>query len=209
MMSAAAVRQRHQDLFLRSRNSPNTSAALGALHVQLGRHRRLVGAQEHVGLLLLAEQHRDRRLVLRAQPRHFLGARLQRGIVGVDRQRELDVGRGIFMAAIEFEIVRQRAQLQQRIPHHRIGALEHPAAADREQRVGGEHRLLAVEHVGDVVERMARRFQHPRQQAADLDRRRHGRRAGRHWRSWWTCRAGRRRGNYISASVRRRRRHGR
>ena len=73
------------------------------------------------------------------------------------------------MAAIEFEIVRQRAQLQQRIPHHRIGALEHPAAADREQRVGGEQRLLAVEHVGDMVERMAGRFQHPRQQAADLD----------------------------------------
>ena len=177
--------------------------------MQLGRDRRLVGAQEHVGLLLLAEQRRDRRLVLGAQPRDLLGARLQRGIVGLDRQREFDVGRGVFMAAIEPEIVGQRAQLQQRVPHHRIVALEHPAAADREQRVGGEHRLLAVEHIGDVVERMARRLQYPRQQAADLDRRRHWRRADRHWRSLWTCRAGRRRGNYISASVRRRRRHGR
>ena len=61
------------------------------------------------------------------------------------------------------------AQLLQRLPHHRIGALEHPAAADREQRVGGEYRLFGIEHIGDVVERMAGRFQHPRQQAADLD----------------------------------------
>ena len=73
------------------------------------------------------------------------------------------------MAAIEAEIVGQRAQLQERIPHHRIVALEHPSAADREQRVGGEQRLVAVEDVADVVERMARGFQHARQQAADLD----------------------------------------
>ena len=72
------------------------------------------------------------------------------------------------MAAIEFEIVRQRAQLQQRVPHHRIVALEHPSASDREQRVGSKQRLLAVEHVADVVEGVARCFQHPRQKAPHL-----------------------------------------
>ena len=48
------------------------------------------------------------------------------------------------MPAIEFEVVRQRPQLEQRVPHHRIVALEHPAAADREQRVGGEQRAVFI-----------------------------------------------------------------
>ena len=96
-------------------------------------------------------------------------ARLQCRIVGLDRQRELDVGGGIFVAAIESEIVRQRAQLEKRIPHHGVGALEYPAAADREQRVGGEQRFLGVEHIGDVVERVAGRLQYAPEQAADLD----------------------------------------
>ena len=73
------------------------------------------------------------------------------------------------MAAIELEVVGQGTQLQKRIPHHRIVALEHAAAADREQRVGGKQRLLGVEHVGDVVERMAGCFQHARQQVSYLD----------------------------------------
>jgi hypothetical protein len=47
-----------------------------ALHPHAGRDRRLVGPQEHIGFLLCAEQRRNRRLVGRAQPRHFLGARL-------------------------------------------------------------------------------------------------------------------------------------
>ena len=37
----------------------------GALHAHAGGDRRIVGAQEHVGLLLLAERDRDRRLALR------------------------------------------------------------------------------------------------------------------------------------------------
>ncbi len=55
--------------------------------------------------------------------------------------------------------IRQRAQLQKRIPHHGIVALEYPAAADREQGVSGKHRLLAIEHVvsGEVHDRSAER----------------------------------------------------
>ena len=48
----------------------------GPLQPQRGRDRRLVGAQEHVGLLLVAEQRRDGRLVVRAQPLHLFRARL-------------------------------------------------------------------------------------------------------------------------------------
>ena len=207
MMSAAVGS--HQDLFLRSRNSPNTSAALAPFIRTLAATDGSSARRNTLAFFSSPSSDRNGRLVVGAQPRHFLGARLQRGIVGLDGQRELDVGGGIFMAAIEFEIVGQRPQLQQRVPHHRIGALEHPPAADREQRVGGEQRLLVVEHVADVVERMAGRFQHPRQQAADLDDVALARRADRHWRSWRTCRAARPRGIRISASARRRRRHGR
>ena len=103
----------HQDLFLRSRNSPNTSALTFAFHPHAGGDRRLIGAQEHVGLLFLAERYRNGRLIGGAQPRHFLGARLQRRIVRLDGQREFDIGRGIFVAAIQFEIIGQHAQFEQ------------------------------------------------------------------------------------------------
>ena len=154
---------------MRSRSSPNTSAALAPFMCSLAATSGSSARRNTLAFFSSPSSDGNGRLVVGAQSRHFRGARLQRGIVGVDGERELDVRGRIFVAAIELEIVRQRAQLQQRVPHHRMVALEHAAAADREQRVGGEQRLLAVEHVGDVVERMARRLQHARQQVADLD----------------------------------------
>ena len=74
------------------------------------------------------------------------------------------------MAAIDAGVVRQGTQLEQRLPHHRVGAFEHAPAADREQRVGGEQRFVGVEHVGDMVQRVARRLQHARDERADLHR---------------------------------------
>ena len=148
-------------------------------------------------------------LFVGAQPRHLLGARFQRGIVRLDRQRELDVGSGIFMAAIEFEIVGQRAQLEQRIPHHRIVAFEHPPAADREQRVGGEQRLLGCRTRRRCGRAYGRAFPAPAPAGlptftmSPLPTRRSTLAIG------WPCRAARPRGICISASVRRRRRHGR
>src|SRR5438876_11275375 len=59
-------------------------------------------------------------------------SRAQRGIVGFDRFGEGDIGLGIFVAAIDARVVRQRAQLEQRLPHHLRRALDDPPAADRE-----------------------------------------------------------------------------
>ena len=110
---------RHQDLFLRSRNSPNTSAALAPFMRTLAATDGSSARRNTLAFFSSPSSVGTVGLFVGAQPRHFLGARLQRGIVGLDGERELDVGGGVFMAAIEFEIVGQRAQLQQRVPHHR------------------------------------------------------------------------------------------
>ena len=117
----------HQDLFLRSRNSPNTSAALAPFIRRLAATDGSSARRKTLACFSLPSCHRKGRLARGAQTRHLLGARLQRGIVRFDRQRELDVGSGIFMAAIKPEVVRQRAQLQQQIPHHEDSCLQTPA----------------------------------------------------------------------------------
>jgi hypothetical protein len=99
---------------------------------------------------------------------HLLGARLQRRILRLDGERELHIRCRVFMAAIDARVVGQRPQLEQRVPHHRVVAFEHPPAADREQRVGGEQGLVAIEHVGDVVERVSGCLQHARCERAHL-----------------------------------------
>src|SRR5277367_3462971 len=80
-------------------------------HPHAGGNGRFIRAQKYVGLFLFAKQRRDRRLVLAPQALYFLGAGFQRCIVGLDREREFDVGCGVFMAAIEFEVIRHRPQL--------------------------------------------------------------------------------------------------
>src|SRR3546814_13116147 len=59
--------------------------------------------------------------------------------------------------------------LLQAAPPLRRGALEQPAAAEREQRVAAEQRLGRREPVGDMAARMARHVEHPRRLAADID----------------------------------------
>src|SRR5437588_12067871 len=49
-----------------------------------------------------------------------------------------------------------------------MSTLEHPPATHREQRIRGEKRLFAVENIADVVQRVARCFQYPREQGSDL-----------------------------------------
>ena len=69
---------------------------------------------------------------------------------------------GVFVAAIDLGVVGQRAQLEQRLPHHLGRALDHAAAADREQRVAGEGELVGREQIGDVAGGVARRLDHAR-----------------------------------------------
>ena len=62
-------------------------------------------------------------------------------------------------------VVGQRAQLQHRLPHLLHRAFDHAAAADREQRVAGEHEL-----VGGKVERRRRRGMAGRHDHASFER---------------------------------------
>ena len=52
----SGIRRDHQDLFLRSRNSPNTSAAL-APFIRTPAATEARRAQEHIGFLFVAERH--------------------------------------------------------------------------------------------------------------------------------------------------------
>ena len=95
--------------------------------------------------------------------------RLQRRVAGLDGQGELGIGAGIFVAAIELRLRRQRHQLLQRAPHHRGVAFEQLAAADREQRVADKDDAVVGEVVADMPARVAGRLDHERVGVADLD----------------------------------------
>src|SRR5215467_3853769 len=60
---------------------------------------RLVGTQEHIGPFFIAHAARDGRRARRDLPLGLRGAGLQSGIAGLDRQREADIGVGVFVAA--------------------------------------------------------------------------------------------------------------
>src|SRR3546814_19487137 len=73
------------------------------------------------------------------------------------------------MGAVDPGVVGQGEELLQAAPHLRRGALEQPAAAEREQRVAAEQRLGRREPEGDMAARMARHVAPPRRLAADID----------------------------------------
>src|SRR3546814_13058441 len=73
------------------------------------------------------------------------------------------------MGAVDPGVVGQGEELLQAAPHLRRGALEQPAAAEREQRVAAEQRLGRREPVGDMAARMARHVEPPRRLAAAID----------------------------------------
>ena len=63
----------------------------------------------------------------------------------------------VFVAAIELRVVGKRAQLLERVPHHRMVALDDAAAAERKDRVADEDELFRRHEERDVIERVARR----------------------------------------------------
>src|SRR5256885_16423383 len=93
---------------------------------------------ERVGGLLFAEGARQRRLARGAQALIARLARAERGVAGLHRPGEADVGERVFMPAIHLGVVGQRAQLLQRGEHLLRRALEQSAAAAGEQRVATE-----------------------------------------------------------------------
>src|SRR5262249_2677847 len=64
------------------------------------------------------------------------------------------------MAAIDARVVRQGAQLEQRLPHHLRRALDDAPAADREQRVADEGELVGGKDIADMAPGVSRRLQH-------------------------------------------------
>ena len=85
---------------------------------------------------------------------------MQLVVVGLDRHREPRVRLRVLVRAVDLHVVRQRAQTAERGPHLLRRALEQAAAAQREQRVAAEQRLLLAEGVGDVAAGVARHEEH-------------------------------------------------
>src|SRR5690242_5113134 len=118
-------------------------------------HAGLVGAQEGVGLLLLAEQARDGRLVAGAGSVDRVAARHELLVVGLDGHGEACVRLGVFVGAVNPHVVGQRAQAIERMPELLGRALEHLAATEGEDGVAAEQCPLLLEGIGDMTGSMA------------------------------------------------------
>ena len=131
---------------------------------------RMFGAQERVGRQFQRDGRRHGRLALAAQRRRCARRdAFSTRIVGLDRQREARVRFRIFVAAIDDGLAGQRGELAERFPHHRERRLEHPPAAEREQRVAAERELVLLEPIDDMAGGVARRLDHLGLERADLD----------------------------------------
>ena len=95
---------------------------------------------------------------------------LQSRVVGFDGQGEARVGLGVFVAAIDRGLARQSGEFQQRIPHHRIGRLEHAPAAEGKQRIAGEDDLVLLEPIDDVARGVSGRLDDLGDESADAER---------------------------------------
>jgi hypothetical protein len=73
------------------------------------------------------------------------------------------------MAAIDCGLARQSGDFQQRIPHHRIGRLEHPPAPERKQRIAGEDDLVVLEPIDDVARGVSGRLDDLGDESADAN----------------------------------------
>ena len=99
-------------------------------------------------------------------------------VVGLDRHGEAGVRLGVFVGAVDAHVVGQRAQALERRPELLRRALEHLAAAQREQRVAAEQRALLAECIGAMPAGVARHEDHLRLRLAEavavavVDRRR-------------------------------------
>ena len=99
------------------------------------------------------------------------GARLQGGVVGIDREREARVGRACIRDRNRPCVSSGNAASRCSDGHIcRRSPFEDAPAAEREQRVAGKQRPVGREPVGDVVGAMAGRVQDLRLKPADLHR---------------------------------------
>ena len=74
------------------------------------------------------------------------------------------------MRAIEHRVGGQGLHPLHALPHHVHGALEHPPAAEREDRVADKGGLLGGDVIGDMAERMAGHVDHLGGEIAERDR---------------------------------------
>jgi len=92
---------------------------------------------------------------LLAHAQHRIGAVLQIRIVGINAQREVGVGVGVFVGTVYLGRWGQSAQLLQAIPHLLRRAAQQSATAQRKQRIADKHRFRAFKVICDVVGGMA------------------------------------------------------
>src|SRR5262249_14306970 len=96
---------------------------------------RAVHAQERVRRKLARKGRGQRRFALASERIDLAFTRKQRLVLGLDRERKADIRLRIFVPAIDERCRRKRPYLFARLPHLRVGALDHPAASHREKRV--------------------------------------------------------------------------
>jgi hypothetical protein len=73
------------------------------------------------------------------------------------------------MPAVDACVVRQSAQLKQRLPHHFRRTLDDAPAADREQSVADKGQLVGRKEIANVTGGVSRRLEHAASQRADLN----------------------------------------
>ena len=127
-----------------------------------------VGAQERILRLLGADRRRDAALPVHKEPCLTSSARGQRFVVGLMVLAKRILASG-YSAPKQLRVVRQAAQLEQRLPHHFRRALDDAAAADREQQgVAHKDELIRREEVGEVTGGVAGRVDDAAGERADL-----------------------------------------
>ena len=102
-----------------------------------------------------------------AQTLNPLEAGDQFGIFRFHRHGEAEIALGIFMAAIDFGVVRQRHQFLERSVHLFRRAFEEPAATCGEQRVAAKK--IVFEKISDVPGGVAGNKKNFALELADLD----------------------------------------
>ena len=143
---------------------------ISAGHANGGGQRRIIGPKERVGIKLIDQHGRDRRLAAPTHLLEFAGAGLQTRIVRIDAKRKASIRQSIFMAAKDPRRWRHAPQLQHRGPHLLHRAFEHPTASQCKQSVTAKQRVGVGEPKSYVAERMARRLIDHRLVAGDIDR---------------------------------------
>ena len=71
------------------------------------------------------------------------------------------------MSAVDARIVRQSAQLKQRLPHHFRRTLDDAPTADREQSIADKGQLVGWKEIANVTGGVSRRLEHATSQRAD------------------------------------------